>query len=77
MAPVHDLFDQKCEGVAWRSKPSWFVVSNNDQTVHPELQRFVSERMGAKTTELASSHVSMLSQPEAVLQVILAAAESC
>jgi pimeloyl-ACP methyl ester carboxylesterase len=76
VAPVHDLFDQKCEGVAWRSKPSWYIVSNNDQTVHPELQRFVSNRMGAKTTELASSHVSMLSLPNDVLNVIREAASS-
>jgi pimeloyl-ACP methyl ester carboxylesterase len=77
MAPVHDLFDQKCEGVAWRSKPSWYVVSNNDQTVHPDLQRFVSKRMEATVTDVDSSHVSMLSHPDVVLDVIKEAAEKC
>jgi pimeloyl-ACP methyl ester carboxylesterase len=69
-APVADLFNQKVEGTAWKSKPSWYIVATEDRTVHPELQRFVSKRMGAKTVELRSSHVPMLSQPELVLDVI-------
>jgi pimeloyl-ACP methyl ester carboxylesterase len=74
--PVADLFLQKVEGSAWRSKPSWYVLANQDQTVHPDLQRFVSKRMKADTTELNASHVPMLSQPEAVLNVIRKAASS-
>jgi hypothetical protein len=38
-----------------------------DQTVHPDLQRFVSKRMKAATTEVASSHVPMLSKPDIAL----------
>ena len=49
--------------VAWRTKPSWYVLATGDHTVHPDLQRWVSARMGAKVTEVASSHVPMLSQP--------------
>ena len=37
MSPVHDLFDQKCPGVAWRNKPSWFVVAANDHTFIPNF----------------------------------------
>ena len=74
MSPVHDLFDQKCEGVAWRNKPSWFVVAANDHTVHPELQRFASKRMDAADCEVDSSHVAMLSKPDVLLDVIRAAA---
>ncbi|HEV2651334.1 MAG TPA: hypothetical protein VGU69_08750 [Rhizomicrobium sp.] len=44
--------------------------------MNPELERFVAKRMGAKTVELQSSHVPMLSQPDAVLQVIRDAAKS-
>jgi pimeloyl-ACP methyl ester carboxylesterase len=73
-APVADLFEQKHDGVAWTSKPAWYVVGRQDHTVHPELQRFVSSRMGARTVELESSHVPMLSQPDAILEVILSAA---
>src|SRR5207253_10588121 len=45
--PVPDLFVQKVDGVAWRSKPSWYIVATKDRTVHPELERFVAKRMGA------------------------------
>jgi pimeloyl-ACP methyl ester carboxylesterase len=69
-APVADLFDQKVGGTAWRSKPSWYIVATEDRTVQPELERFVAKRMGATTVELRSSHVPMLSQPRAVLDVI-------
>ncbi|HEX4160496.1 MAG TPA: alpha/beta hydrolase [Rhizomicrobium sp.] len=72
--PVPDLFNQKHDGVAWRKKPSWYIVGTNDRTVNPDLERAAAKRMGAKTTELASSHVPMLSQPHAVLEVIREAA---
>jgi pimeloyl-ACP methyl ester carboxylesterase len=75
-APVADLFDQKIEGTAWRSKPSWYIVAKNDRTVHPELQRFVAKRMGAKTYETDSSHVAMLSQPKFVIDVVRTAANA-
>jgi pimeloyl-ACP methyl ester carboxylesterase len=73
-APVADLFNQKVEGAAWKSKPSWYVLASQDQTVHPDLQRFASKRMKATTTEVASSHVPMLSKPDVVLDVIRKAA---
>src|SRR6516225_4575631 len=69
-APMADLFNQKVDGTAWKSKPTWYVLANQDQTVHPDLQRFVSKRMKAATTEVASSHVPMLSKPDTVLEVI-------
>jgi pimeloyl-ACP methyl ester carboxylesterase len=74
--PVADLFLQKVEGTAWKSKPSWYVLANQDQTVHPDLQRFVSKRMKANTTEVTASHVPMLSKPDVVLDVIRKAASA-
>ena len=68
--PASDLFTQKVDGVAWRSKPSSYLVAKNDRTLHPELQRFAARRMRATTYEVASSHVPMLSRPDAVLDVI-------
>src|SRR4029077_13330811 len=65
--PVPDLFTQKVEGTAWRTKPSWYIVASQDRTVHPELERFVAKRMRATTVEVASSHVPMLSNPSLVL----------
>jgi pimeloyl-ACP methyl ester carboxylesterase len=75
-APAVDLFNQKHDGVAWRSKPSWSIVATEDRTVHPDLERFAAKRMGAATVELRSSHVPMLSQPHAVLDVIRNAAKA-
>jgi len=74
--PVPDLFEQKVDGVAWRSKPSWYIVATKDRTVHPELERFVAKRMGATTVETDSSHVPMLSKPSVVLDVIRKAAKA-
>jgi pimeloyl-ACP methyl ester carboxylesterase len=74
--PSADLFDQKLPGAAWKSKPSWYIVAKNDRTVNPELERFVAQRMSATTYELESSHVPMLSQPDAVLDAIRAAANA-
>jgi pimeloyl-ACP methyl ester carboxylesterase len=70
MAPVADLFDQKHDGVAWRTKPSAYIVGAQDRTVNPELERFAARRMGATTYELDSSHVPMLSQPAAAVDAI-------
>ena len=75
--PVLDLFQQQklsANEVGWRSKPSWYVLATQDHTVHPDLQRWVSKRMGASVTEVASSHVPMLSQPKVVIDVIRKAA---
>jgi pimeloyl-ACP methyl ester carboxylesterase len=74
--PVPDLFAQKLDGVAWKSKPSWYVVAREDRTVHPELERFVAKRMGAKTVETPTSHVPMLSKPDVVINVIREAASA-
>lgn len=60
---------------AWRQKPSWYAVSTEDRTINPDLQRFMAKRMGAKTIELASSHVSLLSHPREVADLILQAAQ--
>src|SRR6185437_7169643 len=74
--PVPDLFNAKVGGTAWRSKPSWYIVAKNDRTVHPDMERFVAKRMGATTTEIASSHVAMLSNPDVVIDVIRTAAKT-
>lgn len=59
---------------AWRSKPSFYAVSSQDRVIDPELQRFMAKRMGAKVLELAASHVSLLSRPREVANLILNAA---
>jgi pimeloyl-ACP methyl ester carboxylesterase len=74
--PAADLFSRNADGVAWRSKPSTYVVATNDRTVQPELERFVANRMGATTYEVESSHVPMLSNPALVVDAIRTAANA-
>jgi len=74
--PAVNLFNEKVAGTAWRSKPSCYVVANNDRTVHPDLERFVADRMGATVFAPDSSHVAMLSHPDVVLDAIRAAAST-
>jgi len=75
-APAAELFTKNVPGTAWKSKPSWYIVANNDRTVHPDLQRFVAKRMSATTRAVDSSHVPMLSHPKPVIEVIRAAAKA-
>jgi pimeloyl-ACP methyl ester carboxylesterase len=75
-APAADLFSRNAPGTAWKSKPTWYIVANNDRTVQPDLQRFLAKRMGATTRAVDSSHVPMLSQPGVVIDVIRAAAKA-
>ncbi len=58
----------------WRTIPSFYQVSTEDQVIDPDLQRFFAERMGAETVELRASHVSMISRPRAIAQLISRAA---
>ena len=75
-APAADLFSRNAPGVAWETKPSWYIVATHDRTVQPDLERFLAKRMNATTYEVESSHVPMLSQPEFVLDVIRNAAKT-
>jgi pimeloyl-ACP methyl ester carboxylesterase len=73
--PAADLLEQQnLDEVAWKSKPSWYILAEKDQTVHPDLQRFLAKRMNATIVEVNSSHVAMLSQPDRVIEVIRKAA---
>jgi pimeloyl-ACP methyl ester carboxylesterase len=68
------LLAGKTANAAWRSRPSYYAVSMQDRTINPDLERFMAKRMGAKTIELEASHVSMISQPEAIADLIVEAA---
>jgi pimeloyl-ACP methyl ester carboxylesterase len=68
------LLTGKTTHAAWRSKPSWYAVSTKDRTINPDLERFMAKRMGAKTIEVNASHVSLISQPETIANLILEAA---
>lgn len=64
------LFGAKVTAPAWKQKPCWYIIAKNDHTINPDLELLFANRMDAIITELESSHVPMLSQPEAVLNVI-------
>ncbi len=59
----------------WRSIPSWYLLGTQDRAIPPAGQRFMAERGNARIEEVAASHASMVSQPEAVTQLILSAVE--
>jgi pimeloyl-ACP methyl ester carboxylesterase len=68
------VFGTPISQAAWRQKPSWYVVAENDRMINPDYERFAAKRMGAKTLELPTSHVPMLSKPEQVAAFIAEAA---
>ena len=74
--PDAGLFGKNSPGVAWKTKPSWYIVATNDRTINPDYERFAAKRIRANVTEVESSHVVMLSQPKAVTEVILQAANA-
>jgi len=67
------LFSGKTTNAAWRSKPTWYAISTQDRTISPELQRFMAARMQAKTIEVEASHLSLISHPEAIADLIVSA----
>jgi pimeloyl-ACP methyl ester carboxylesterase len=68
------LFGEKTTQAAWRSKPSWYAVSELDQTISPDLERFLAQRMKATTIEVKAGHLSLVSHPREIADLILAAA---
>jgi pimeloyl-ACP methyl ester carboxylesterase len=59
---------------AWKSLPSWYLVAANDEAIAPDAERMFATRMRAETVEVASSHVAMVSHPDAVVELIESAA---
>jgi pimeloyl-ACP methyl ester carboxylesterase len=59
---------------AWKTKPSWAIVSTADRTVNPELQRFMAARAGSKVSEINGSHATFIVHPAEVAKVIEQAA---
>jgi pimeloyl-ACP methyl ester carboxylesterase len=59
---------------AWRTKPSWYLLTTQDRMIPPPAQREMSQRAGATVTEVAASHSVYVSQPAAVARLIEQAA---
>ena len=74
--PFHKaLLTGKTTQAAWRLKPSFYAVSTEDRTINPDLERFMAKRMKAKTLEVRASHLSLISHPQEITDLILEAAE--
>jgi pimeloyl-ACP methyl ester carboxylesterase len=69
------IFGESAGPPAWRTLPSWFLVSTRDRMIDPDLQRFMAARMSARTVEISSSHASPFSHPDRVARLIRAAAQ--
>ena len=69
-------FGQSNPAAAWKSIPSWYLVTTQDHAINPDLERFYAKRMGAKVTEIKSSHVPFISHPRTVVKLIVEAANA-
>jgi len=70
------LFQDRTTVAAWRSRPSWYAISRRDRTISPELQQFFAMRMNATTVEIDSGHLSLVTHPQQITSLILAAARA-
>jgi pimeloyl-ACP methyl ester carboxylesterase len=61
---------------AWKTKPSWFLIAEEDRMINPKTQHFMAKRMGARTRSLAVDHTPLLSAPEEVVDIILEATQA-
>ncbi len=67
------IFNDTATKAAWTAKPSWYLVSESDRIINPDLERFMAERMGATVSSVQASHASLISHPEEVAQLIMTA----
>ena len=76
-APIQGaILATKITKAAWHTKPSWFVIAENDRMISPEQERTTAKRMNAKTLSLPTSHVAMLAKPKEVAEFIVDAVAS-
>jgi pimeloyl-ACP methyl ester carboxylesterase len=66
-------FGENVSAAAWKTKPSWYLVANQDRAIPPNLERAMAKTIKAKTIEVAASHVAMLSRPQETANLILEA----
>ena len=76
--PLHaSAFEDVMGTPAWRSLPTWYSVSTQDEAIPPYAERMFAQRMEASTIEVGASHVAMVSHPVEVARLIQTAAEAC
>ena len=70
------VFGSQVTNVAWKTKPSWYVVASKDRMINPDLERQFAKTLNATTITVPSSHVAMLSHPKEVAKLIIQAARA-
>jgi pimeloyl-ACP methyl ester carboxylesterase len=70
------MFDEKLTVAAWKTKPTWAIISTKDQMVPPAMQAADAKKMGATTTTVSTCHMSILEEPAKVVEVIDEAANA-
>lgn len=73
-ATAATIFAGRTTAAAWHDKPSFYAVSKQDQTINPDLERFLAKRMNATAIELDAGHLSLVSHPHEIADLILQAA---
>jgi pimeloyl-ACP methyl ester carboxylesterase len=73
---IGSAFGESVDRAAWKTIPSWYLVTQDDRAINPDLERFYAKRIGAKTIEIKSSHVPFVSHPDEVARVIEQAASA-
>lgn len=68
-------FSEKVTTAAWTKKPTWYLVTENDNALPTPVQKWLAQHIGASTTTIKSSHMSMIAHPRAVVDVIVQAAQ--
>jgi pimeloyl-ACP methyl ester carboxylesterase len=68
-------FADKVTVAAWRSKPSWYLVTEQDRMIYPQLQREMAARINAQVSTVRASHVPFMSKPKETTAIILDAVE--
>src|SRR6202166_1831394 len=71
-----DSFAHKVTRPAWKTKPTWYMVSTADRSINPDQERMMAKRANAKTVEVNASHVAYMSHPKETAKLIEEAATS-
>jgi pimeloyl-ACP methyl ester carboxylesterase len=70
------FIQEKAPKAAWKVKPSWYLVAEDDRMINPATQLFMAQRMGARTRSEKVDHTPLVTAPELVIEVILEAVAS-
>jgi len=73
-ATAASIFAEHTTATAWKTKPTYYAVSKRDRTIAPEFERFLAKRMNAQTIEVDAGHLSMVSHPKVIAELIIRAA---